>query len=105
MHDPLDLALSTPSGHTAPTKIPATLQMAPLPVYQAPLAEKISLFNGLDLGGPPDLLPIPACRLPDCHHRIARASSQMHHRSKQSSLGLFPGRSIYRDLLKAQYKA
>ena len=44
--------------------------------------EKISLYNGLDLGGAPDLLPIPACRLPDCHHRIARASSQMHHRSK-----------------------
>ena len=57
MHDPLDLALSTPSGHTAPTKY--------RPLWQwfhsgfTPLREReVSLCNGLDLGGPPDLLPI-----------------------------------------------
>ena len=29
VHDPLDLASSAPSGHTAPIKIPATPQMVP----------------------------------------------------------------------------
>ena len=47
--------------------------------------------NGLVLGGPPDLLPTLLARLPDCHYRLARAGTQMHHRSKLSSLGLFPG--------------
>ena len=44
VHDPLDLALSPSSGHTAPTKIPATLQMAPLPVYHAPYGPRKSLY-------------------------------------------------------------
>ena len=74
VHDPLDLASSAPSGHTAPIKIPATLQMAPLRDNQARLSEKS--HNGLVLGGPPDLLPTPTSCSPGCHHRLARARTQ-----------------------------
>ena len=58
VHDPLDLALSTPSGHTAPTKIPSTPARLHFGFTPLCMGRDISLCNGLDLGGPPDLLPI-----------------------------------------------
>ena len=73
VHDPLDLASSTPSGHTAPTKIPGTSLMGPHRGNQDRSSEKS--HDGLVLGGPPDLLPHKLAVLPPgCHYRIAQGS-------------------------------